>query len=228
MNEPVFLRDQSRGNALLGEDYVAGQWSSRASRREDEFPSINPATEETIGYVPKTSERELDRAVDAANEALKIWGDNTRWSWVKRAEVVDDMVQLVKAHTEELVKLMAMECGKILNECRADVIEGIHMLQYAAGMGRQPIGHKISSEIPEKESETHLSPRGVCTVITPWNFPFAIPTWLIGPALVSGNTVIFKPSEETPLIGHYFAMLWHEAAKKHNVPPGVLNLVHGK
>lgn len=206
-----------------GKNYIASEWGKHRS----DLRSDNPSTGSPLGWVPVATKEEMDKAVAAANEAMKVWGDSTKWSWVKRAEVVDDLVQLVKANTDEIAKFMAMECGKILNECRADVIEGIHMLQYCAGMGRHPIGHKISSEIPEKESETHLSPRGVCTVITPWNFPFAIPTWLIGPALVSGNTVVFKPSEETPFVGQYLVELWDEAARKHNVPPGVFNLVHG-
>ena len=216
------LKRHSSG-LYMGELYVAGEWWSP----RDDFKSANPATQETIGSIPIATTRELDLAVDVANEALTTWGDDRKWSWVKRAEVIDELVQLVKANTEAIATLIAKECGKIINECRAEVVEGIHMLQYCAGMGRHPIGLKISSEIPEKEAETYLSPRGVCTVITPWNFPFAIPTWLIGPALVSGNPVIFKPSEETPLVGQYFVALWHEAAKKHNVPSSVLNLVHG-
>lgn len=206
-----------------GKSYVAGQWVNSGA---GDFFVYNPAdTDKVVGVVSVATKTEIDKAVDAANEALKTWGHE--WSWVKRAEVIDDLVQLVKEHQEDIVKFGAWESGKIVNEMRADVIEGIHMFQVCAGRGRQPIGHKISSEIPEKDAETCLSPRGVCSVITPWNFPFAIPTWLIGPALVSGNPVIFKPSEETPLTGQFLVELFAEVAKKHNVPPGVLNLVHG-
>ena len=209
---------------IIGGNYVAGKRGEARS----ELAVYNPSTKRFLGWVPVANKDELDTAVQAANYAFGVWGDNTKWSWVKRAEVIDDLAQLVKANADNIASVMARECGKVLNECVADVVEGIHMLQYCASMGRQPIGYKISSEIAEKDAETYLAPRGVCTVITPWNFPFAIPTWLIGPALVSGNTVIFKPSEETPFTAQYLVELWDTAAKKHNVPQGVLNLVHGR
>ena len=208
-----------------GQNYIAGEWSHQDPHG---LTNINPSTGGTIGYFPASTKEEIDRAVDSANEALQEWGDPSKWSWVKRAEVIDDLVQLVKASTERIARLVTIESGKHINEARADVIEGIHMLQYCASRGRYPIGHKISSEIPEKDAETYLSPRGVCTVITPWNFPFAIPTWLIGPALVSGCPVVFKPSEETPFSGQILVELFDEVAKKRNVPRGVLNLVHGR
>lgn len=209
----------------FGNLYLAGEFCESVS--DTTLGVLNPATQKTIGTVPVATGADLDRAVDAANDAFKTWGDPRVWSWVKRAEVIDEWVQLVKRHRDEIAFLMAIESGKILNECCADVTEGIHMLQYCAGMGRQPVGYKISSEIGEKDAETYRAPRGVCTVITPWNFPFAIPTWLIGPALVSGNPVVFKPSEETPLTGQILVELFHQAAKKCDVPRGVLNLVHG-
>lgn len=217
-------RDGIFGKNGLGNNYVAGEWGEPRK----ELISRNPSNLGFLGWVSIANKQELNTAVEAARAAFRVWGDNTKWSWVKRAEVIDELVQLVKADTDKIADLMARECGKVLNECVADVVEGIHMLQYCVGMGRQPIGHKISSEIAEKDAETYLAPRGVCTVITPWNFPFAIPTWLIGPALVSGNTVIFKPSEETPLTAQYLVELWDIAAKKHNVPKGVLSLVHGE
>lgn len=204
-----------------GKNYIAGQWGVSRS----DIDVTDPSTMQAFAGIPESQHNELDNAVDAAQWAFKEW---SRWSWVRRAEVIDDVVQLAKGCREQIALLMALECGKHINECRADVTEGIHMLQYSAGMGRQPIGYKIPSEIAEKESETYRIPKGVCVVITPWNFPFAIPTWLISPALVCGNTVVFKPSEETPLCGQFFAHLFHEAGLKHNVPPGVLNLVHGK
>lgn len=210
-------------NLLKGKHYIGGEWRAHTA----DFVVHNPSTEEVLGRVPVATHKNLDDAVNAAECAFKEWGDNSRWSWVRRAEVIDEVVQLVKAHQKDIAYLVARESGKHLGEAYADVVEAIHMLQYCAGRGRHPIGYKIASEIPEKESETYLDPRGVCTVITPWNFPFAIPTWLIGPALVSGNTVVFKPSEETPLSGQFLMNIFHEAAKKHHVPAGVLNLVHG-
>jgi len=208
-----------------GNNFIAGEWGHHDLHS---LANVNPATGDVIGYFPATTKEEVNSAVDSANEAFKEWGDPSRWSWVKRAEVIDDLVQLIKSEIENIARLITLESGKHINEAVADVVEGIHMLQYCASRGRHPIGYKISSEIPEKDAETHLSPRGVCTVITPWNFPFAIPTWLIGPALVSGCPVIFKPSEETPFSGQVLVELFDRAARKHNVPKGVLNLVHGR
>lgn len=217
------VRDQS--GLYEGQSYIAGDWSSHNPL--EHFKILNPSTGKIMGGAPTTMRTELDRAVDAANDAFKIWGNSRKWSWVMRAEVVDEWVQVIKASREEIAILMTQECGKHINESRADVTEGIHMLQVCAGMGRHPVGHKISSEIPDKDAETIRVPRGVCTVITPWNFPFAIPTWLIGPALVSGDPVVFKPSEETPLTAQFLVELFDIAAKRFHVPPGTLNLVHG-
>lgn len=207
-----------------GRNYNNGGWQ----KHRTDLVVINPSTGEKIGGVPVSTSEEINAAVASAKAAFTFWGDGTRWSWVKRAEVVDDWVQLIKLHTDEISGLVTAECGKHINEAKADVIEGIHMLQYCAAMGRMPIGYKIASEISSKEAETYRMPKGVMTVITPWNFPFAIPTWLIGPALVSGNTVVFKPSEATPLTGQYLVELFWKAAAKHNVPTGTLNLLHGE
>ena len=116
---------------------------------------------------------------------------------------------------------MARECGKVLGECRAEVIEGLHMIQYVFGTGRMPLGEVVASEIPEKDACMRRKPWGVVAVITPWNFPFAVPLWMLGPSLVEGNTAIFKPSEDTPAIGQRLVELFVEAG----FPPGVINLV---
>jgi aldehyde dehydrogenase (NAD+) len=118
---------------------------------------------------------------------------------------------------------MARECGKVLTECKAEVIEGLHMIQYVFGTGRMPVGQVLASEIPEKDAYVRRKPWGVVAVITPWNFPFAVPLWMLGPSLLEGNTAVFKPSEDTPAIGQRLAELFVEAG----FPPGVLNLVHG-
>src|SRR6516225_8803504 len=118
---------------------------------------------------------------------------------------------------------MARECGKVVTECRAEVVEGLHMVQYVFGTGRMPIGDVLPSEIPEKDASMRRKPWGVVAVITPWNFPFAVPLWMLGPSLLEGNTAVFKPSEDTPAIGQKLVDLFEEAG----FPPGVLNLVHG-
>ena len=118
---------------------------------------------------------------------------------------------------------MARECGKVVSECRAEVVEGLHMIQYVFGTGRMPIGDVLASEIAEKDAFMRRKPWGVVAVITPWNFPFAVPLWMLGPSLLEGNTAVFKPSEDTPAIGQRLVELFQEAG----FPPGVVNLVHG-
>ena len=119
---------------------------------------------------------------------------------------------------------MARECGKVITECRAEVVEGLHMIQYVFGTGRMPTGDVLSSEIAEKDAFMRRKPWGVAAVITPWNFPFAVPLWMLGPSLVEGNTVVFKPSEDTPAIGQRIVELFEEAG----FPAGVINLLHGE
>jgi aldehyde dehydrogenase (NAD+) len=115
------------------------------------------------------------------------------------------------------------ECGKPINEGRADVVEALHMAQYVAGLGRMPNGYTISSEVAAKDAFILRKPKGVIVCITPWNFPVAIPLWVVLPSVVAGNTVVFKPSEETPICGHRLAELFAEAG----FPPGVINVLHG-
>src|SRR5206468_2131651 len=140
-----------------------------------------------------------------------------------RAELFDNLAQIVKRETDNLAALMARECGKVITECRAEVVEGLHMIQYVFGTGRMPMGDVLASEIPEKELFMRRKPWGVVAVITPWNFPFAVPLWMLGPSLLEGNTAVFKPSEDTPAIGQRLVELFEEAG----FPAGVINLVHG-
>ena len=146
-----------------------------------------------------------------------------RTSRIQRAELFDNLAQLVKRETDALAQLMARECGKVVTECRAEVVEGLHMIQYVFGTGRMPMGDVLASEIAEKDAFMRRKPWGVVAVITPWNFPFAVPLWMLGPSLLEGNTVVFKPSEDTPAIGQRLVELFEEAG----FPPGVINLVHG-
>src|SRR6267143_324280 len=158
---------------------------------------------------------------DAARAAFPAW---RRASRIHRADLFDNLAQLVKRDVDRLAELMARECGKVLSECRAEVVEGLHMIQYVFGTGRMPIGEIVASEIPEKDAFMRRKPGGVVAVITPWNFPFAVPLWMLGPSLLEGNTAVFKPSEDTPAIGQRLIELFEEAG----FPPGVINLVHGE
>jgi aldehyde dehydrogenase (NAD+) len=205
--------------AITGRNLIAGEWQSPGGMH---FESHNPArVSELLGVFPKTTKAEADASVAAARAAFPPW---RRTSRIRRAELFDNLAQIVKRETDNLAHLMARECGKVIAECKAEVIEGLHMIQYVFGTGRLPIGDVLASEIPEKDAYVRRKPWGVAAVITPWNFPFAVPLWMLGPSLVEGNTVVFKPSEDTPAIGQRLVELFEEAG----FPAGVVNLVHGE
>src|SRR5437870_1139169 len=203
---------------INGRNYVAGQWRAPAGKT---FTSTNPAKlSETIGAFPLGTKADADEAVAAARKAFPNW---RRTSRIRRAELFDNLAQLVKRDTDNLAELMARECGKVVTECRAEIVEGLHMIQYVFGTGRMPMGDVLASEIADKDAFMRRKPWGVVAVITPWNFPFAVPLWMLGPSLLEGNTVVFKPSEDTPAIAQRLVELFQEAG----FPPGAINLVHG-
>jgi len=203
---------------LTGRHLVAGRWLPANGNL---FESHNPAHwDEVIGVFPNAGGAEVDLAVAAARDAYPAW---RRMSRIRRAELFDNLAQTVKREQDRLAELMARECGKVISECKAEVIEGLHMIQYVFGTGRMPMGEVLSSEIPEKDAFMRRKPWGVVAVITPWNFPFAVPLWMLGPSLLEGNTVVFKPSEDTPAIGQRLMELFEEAG----FPPGTVNLLQG-
>src|SRR3954451_23150780 len=187
-----------------------------------DFPSVSPANlAELVGTFPSATPQEVAQSVDAARAAQPGW---RRTSRILRAECFDRLAQLIKRDTDALATLMARECGKNVTECRAEVVEGLHMVQYVFGVGRTgTYGEVVASEIAEKDAYTRRKPWGVVAVITPWNFPFAVPLWMLGPSLLEGNTAVFKPSEDTPAIAQRMVELFEEAG----FPAGVVNLVHG-
>lgn len=202
---------------LIGRMFVEGIWSSP----RDDFVSRSPANaEEIVGRFPNASSEEARSAVEAARIAYPNW---RRTSRIHRAECFDRLARLIDRDTDALARLMARECGKNITECRAEVIEGLHMVQYVFGTGRMPIGEIVASEITEKDVSIRRKPWGVVAVITPWNFPFAVPLWMLGPSLLEGNTAVFKPSEDTPAVGQRLVELIVEAG----FPAGTVNLVHG-
>jgi aldehyde dehydrogenase (NAD+) len=203
---------------VTGRHFVGGEWLTAA---HGTIESHNPAHwDEIIGVFPAATAQTVDHAIKAGRDAFPAW---RRTSRIYRAELFDNLAQLVKRDTDSLAELMSRECGKILNECRAEVIEGLHMIQYVFGTGRMPIGELVASEIPEKDASMRRKPWGLVAVITPWNFPFAVPLWMLGPSLLEGNTVVFKPSEDTPAVGQRLVELFAEAG----FPKGVINLLHG-
>jgi acyl-CoA reductase-like NAD-dependent aldehyde dehydrogenase len=208
--------------AILGaktfQNYIGGEWVDAASG--ETFESRNPANGETIGTFPRSSGEDVARAVAAAKAADEDW---RLVPAPRRGEILFRFAQLLTEQKEDLSQLMAREMGKVLPEARGDVQEAIDMAYYMGGEGRRLFGQTTPSELPDKFNMSVRQPIGVVGVITPWNFPIAIPSWKILPALVCGNTVVFKPATDTPTLGERFVELLIEAG----VPGGVVNVVHG-
>ena len=208
--------------ALLGtktfKNYIAGDWVDAEGGAT--FESTSPANGETLGVFPKSTAADVDRAVAAAKEAFEDW---RLVPAPKRGEIIFRFAQLLTEQKEDIAQLMAHEMGKVLPEARGDVQEAIDMAYYMGGEGRRLFGQTTPSELRDKFNMSVRMPIGVVGVITPWNFPIAIPSWKILPALVCGNTVVFKPATDTPFLGERFVELLAEAG----VPAGVVNVVHG-
>ena len=201
------------------QNYVDGAWADSSSG--ELFENRNPANrDDLIGLFPKSNQQDVIDAVDAARRAYE------RWRLVpapRRAEVLFKAAQLFGERKEALARDMTREMGKILAETRGDVQEAVDMTFFMAGEGRRQYGQTVPSELRDKFAMSIRQPLGVCAVITPWNFPMAIPSWKTIPALVCGNTVVFKPATLTPLSAVNFVKILEEAG----VPPGVVNLVMG-
>jgi aldehyde dehydrogenase (NAD+) len=192
----------------------------RDSSADEVFDDINPATLENLATIQVAGAEDLERAVEAAEAGFRVWSAIPA---PRRAEVLLKAARILQERKEELAVLMTKEMGKILLEARGDVQEAIDITHYAAGEGRRMFGETTTSELKEKFCMTVLRPIGVVGVITPWNFPMAIPSWKIMPALVAGNAVVFKPASDTPLL----AIKLVEALTEAGLPPGVVNVVFG-
>jgi alpha-ketoglutaric semialdehyde dehydrogenase len=208
--------------ALVGaktfKNFIGGEWVD--STTGETFESLSPATGETLGVFPKSGPEDVDRAVAAAQAAYEDW---RLVPAPERAKLLYRFAALLADEKAELTDLMTREMGKVKAEAGGDVQEAIDMSLYMAGEGRRLFGHTTPSELRDKFMMSVRMPIGVVGAITPWNFPIAIPSWKIAPALVCGNTVVFKPATDTPLLGERFVELLAEAG----LPPGVLNIVHG-
>ena len=170
-------------------NFIAGEWVDAASG--ETFETTVPATGETLGTFPKSGPEDVDRAVDAAKAAYEEW---RLVPAPKRGEILFRFGQLLADQKDDLALLMAREMGKVLQEAAGDVQEAIDMSFYMGGEGRRLFGQTTPSELRDKFNMSVRQPIGVVGVITPWNFPIAIPSWKIAPALVCGNTVVFKPA----------------------------------
>jgi len=200
-------------------NFINGEWVE--SRSGKAYENRNPAnTDELVGMFVSSNAEDIDLAVDAAKEAYKSW---RLVPAPKRAEILFRAAELLVQRKEEFAKDMTREMGKVLAETRGDVQEAIDMTYYMAGEGRRLFGQTTPSELPNKFAMSVRQSIGACGLITPWNFPMAIPSWKMMPALISGNTLVLKPAEDTPLSSYNLVQVLNEAG----VPRGVVNLVSG-
>jgi aldehyde dehydrogenase (NAD+) len=200
-------------------NYIDGKWVDSATG--ETFEDRNPANwDEVVGIFPKSSPDDVRRAVEAAKKAYPFW---SKVPVPKRAEVIRRATEIVMERKEEISRLMTREMGKVLKEALGDTQEAIDTGFYAFGEGRRLFGMTTPSELRDKWAITLRKPMGVWGIITPWNFPMALPSWKIFPALLAGNTVVFKPPSDAPACAGEFVKAFEEAG----LPPGVLNLVYG-
>ena len=200
-------------------NYIDGRWVG--SKSGQTFRSINPADiDDVVGVVSRSGREDVDQAVRAARGAYDAWRLTPA---PRRGEILFRAAEILLRNKESLGKIETREMGKILSEGLGDVQEAIDMGYYMAGEGRRLSGETVPSELSYKDMKSVRVPVGVFGLITPWNFPMAIPAWKVFPALICGNTVVFKPSSDTPVCAAKFVGALVEAG----LPKGVLNLVHG-
>lgn len=202
----------------LVRNYIGGKWVESISG--ETFDSFNPATEALLAPIARSSVDDVNAAVQAARHAYKNWRLTPA---PRRGEILFRVAQLLTERKEELARLMTQEMGKILTETRGDVQEAIDMAYYMGGEGRRMLGYTAPVEMPNKFGMALRDSVGVVGLITPWNFPVAVPSWKMLPALIAGNAVVWKPGEDTPAVSAAFVKVFEDAG----LPPGVLNLVTG-
>ncbi|MDG4850167.1 alpha-ketoglutaric semialdehyde dehydrogenase GucD [Peribacillus frigoritolerans] len=200
-------------------NYINGEWKSSSTNEVQ--ASINPANKnEIVGYSSKSTKDDLDQAVTSAKKAQIAW---RKLSAPARGEYLYKVANVLEARLEEVAETMTREMGKTLQEAKGETARGVAILRYYAGEGMRKIGDVIPSTDSEAFMFTSRVPLGVVGVITPWNFPVAIPIWKMAPALVYGNTVVLKPATETAVTAAKVIECFHEAG----LPAGVINMVTG-
>lgn len=204
---------------VIYKNYINGKWVASGSK--ETFDSLNPASDKLIGKFQKSRKEDVERAVVSARKAFGSWRDTPAPT---RAKYLWKVVELLKKDKERLAKLIVEEMGKVISEARGDVQEAIDIFEYMAGEGRRLLGHTTKSELPNKFAMTVRNPVGVVGLVTPWNFPIAIPSWKAAPALICGNCVVWKPSSDIPLLGVEFTKILEKAG----LPNGVFNMVTGE
>ena len=202
------------------QNFIAGEWVAPASG--EYFENRNPADwNDVVGRFPRSGPADMIRAIDSAQRGFAQWSKTPA---PIRGQVLQRVGELLVENKEAIARAMTREMGKVLTETRGDVQEGIDTAFYAATEGRRLFGRTVPSELRNKWAMTYRRPIGVAGLITPFNFPLAIPTWKMFPALLCGNAVVFKPAEDVPHTGHLLIEVLIEAG----LPPEVVQLVHGQ
>ena len=200
-------------------NYIGGEWVKSASG--EYFDNLNPAdTNDVVGRFPRSTTEDVDKAVEAAKSAATKW---RRTPAPKRAEILFRLGEILRDNKEQFTREMTREMGKVLKEAGGDVQEAIDCTYYTAGEGRRLHGFTTKAEMPNKYAMCERQPVGLCGLITPFNFPMAIPSWKLIPALVCGNTVVMKSGEDVPLSTINLV----KACEKAGIPKGVINVVNG-
>src|SRR5881409_2751088 len=197
--------------------FIGGKWRKSEGKR---FETHNPATGETLATFPLATNDELNEAVRHAKEAFERWKKTPA---PRRGDLLLEAARIFRRKKEDLARTVTTEMGKVIAEGRGDVQEAIDFYEYAAGEGRRMFGETVPSELPDKMCLTLRMPVGPVGLVTPWNFPIAIPSWKSGAALIAGCPIVFKPSSLTPLCGAKFVEVLDESG----FPPGVVNLLTG-
>ena len=200
-------------------NFIGGEWVEPLTG--EYFENRNPAkNSDLIGLWPRSGKEDVERAVSAARDGFSVW---SRTPAPERGALLRVVGDLLTERKDEIARAATREMGKTVQETRGDVQEGIDTAYYAATFGRQLFGHTVPSELRDKWAMSYRRPIGVCGLITPFNFPLAIPTWKMFPALLCGNSVIIKPGEDVP----HTVTLLVEILEQAGIPKGVVNLVHG-
>ena len=201
------------------QNYIDGKWVDSASKRE--YPITNPAHKtQVIGNFQLSDIEDTDNAVESASKASSLWAHTTAPS---RGQILYKSLEIFSRRFEELARTITEEEGKPINDSRGEIRRAMNIIEYSAGEGRRLFGHTTPSETPNTMAYTTRRPLGVVALITPWNFPMAIPAWKLAPALICGNTIVLKPASGTPLSAVKLVEIFEEAG----LPAGVLNLITG-
>ena len=207
------------GQLATYQNYIDGQWSDSVSG--ETYTITNPAHKsQVLGRFQRSNNEDAVRAIEAARNALDGWASTPA---PQRAAILFKALQLMEERGDELARSITIEEGKPIGDAMGEVKRSMNITEYAAGEGRRLFGNTTPSELPNTVAYTSRRPLGVVGIITPWNFPLAIPAWKIAPALICGNTLVFKPASATPMTAVALTKIFEDAG----LPPGVLNLVTG-